>query len=88
MTPAFQQRCVHHPAREAAVRCPLCRNYFCRECVTEHADRLVCAACLARQRAPGQRPRARLWQWIGPALGALLALGFFSMLGWALSNLT
>lgn len=27
-------------------RCPECGRSFCRECVTEHAARLLCAACL------------------------------------------
>jgi len=42
------KRCLNHPTREAAARCPVCRNYFCRECVTEHAERTLCAVCLAR----------------------------------------
>ena len=55
MTPLFQQRCLHHLSREAACRCPVCRSYFCRECVTEHDDRLVCAGCLKKMHAPSER---------------------------------
>jgi hypothetical protein len=33
--------------REAAARCPGCKRYFCRECVTEHEGRVTCAECLA-----------------------------------------
>jgi hypothetical protein len=50
---AIQQRCWNHESREAVCRCPACGNSFCRECVTEHESRLLCAACLrslARER--------------------------------------
>ena len=40
------QRCFNHSAREAAARCPECGHCYCRECITEHDDRLICAACL------------------------------------------
>lgn len=42
------QRCFNHAVREAVARCPECRQFFCRECITEHDDRVVCASCLAR----------------------------------------
>ena len=42
------QRCFNHATREAVVRCPECSRYFCRECVTEHDDRMICTACLKR----------------------------------------
>ncbi len=42
------QKCFNHSRREAAARCPECGRYYCRECVTEHEDRVVCASCLAR----------------------------------------
>ena len=44
-----QQRCFQHSLREAVARCPECRRFYCRECVTEHEDRLLCAACLKKQ---------------------------------------
>ena len=44
---AIQQRCWNHEAREAVCRCPECGRSFCRECVTEHEARLLCASCLA-----------------------------------------
>lgn len=40
------RRCANHWQREAAARCPGCGRYFCRECITEHEDRILCAACL------------------------------------------
>ena len=55
-----EQRCRHHPAREAAARCPACGGFFCRECVTEHEGRILCAGCLARlARTPDEKPRRR-----------------------------
>lgn len=45
-------RCLNHGEREAAARCPQCRQFFCRECVTEHEGRVLCAGCLARLTAP------------------------------------
>ena len=40
-------RCFNHSGREAVARCTLCGRTFCRECITEHDARLVCATCLA-----------------------------------------
>jgi hypothetical protein len=87
MTQAIQQRCLHHHTREAAVRCPVCRNYFCRECVTEHDDRLVCAGCLHTMRAPTAEESRGVWRWIAPMAGLTVAWSFYAALGWALSNL-
>ena len=49
------KRCKNHPSREAAVCCPQCAQFFCRECVTEHDDRFLCSACL-KKLSPGQLP--------------------------------
>jgi len=42
------QRCFNHAGREAAARCPECGLFFCRECITEHDDRVICAACVKK----------------------------------------
>ncbi len=42
------QRCFNHESREAVARCPECGRFFCRECITEHEDRVLCASCLSR----------------------------------------
>ncbi len=55
-TPIIHQRCWNHEGREAVCRCPECRRSYCRECVTEHASRLLCASCL---RAMSQTDKAR-----------------------------
>ncbi len=52
------QRCLLHPPREAAARCPACRQFFCRECVTEHDGRVMCAVCL-RKLTSGQGEATR-----------------------------
>ena len=46
------QRCFNHALREAAARCPQCGQYYCRECITEHDDRIICAACLKKSAKP------------------------------------
>ena len=46
MEDLLHQRCINHLLREAAACCPQCQRYFCRECVTEHEDRVMCATCL------------------------------------------
>ena len=57
MIAGLQQRCWNHEGREAVCRCPECGRSFCRECVSEHQARLLCAACLARsvETAPRRR---------------------------------
>ncbi len=86
MSTLAQQRCLHHPHREAVCRCPNCANYFCRECVTEHDDRLVCAACLRRLSSPAPRQRAlgHAAGLISAFVGLVLAWLFFYYAGRAL----
>lgn len=84
MPEALQHFCHHHPAREAAARCPACRNFFCRECVTEHDDVVICTTCLRLQ--TGSRA-ARKWslafipRLAAAAAGLLVAFFFFYALG-------
>jgi len=59
--PAIQQlRCTRHKDREAAAKCISCGNFFCRECVTEHGGRMLCAKCLRIEAAP-KEDRKRSW---------------------------
>ena len=68
-----RERCRNHEHREAACRCPECRGYFCRECVTEHDGRLLCTNCLAALEHPAARRRGRgLLSAAGIALSLLL----------------
>ena len=73
MTPGIQQRCWNHESREAVCRCPSCLRSYCRECVTEHESRLLCAACLKSLAQP-PRPRRRLWRRLAPSALALAGI--------------
>ena len=42
------QKCYNHQHREAVALCPECKRFFCRECITEYDDRLLCAQCLEK----------------------------------------
>jgi hypothetical protein len=79
MLPLAQQHCLNHPAREAAAQCPQCRKFFCRECITEHDDRILCAVCL-RKLTQTTGPRRHPWRALGRAglgLGGWLTAVFF-----------
>jgi hypothetical protein len=73
--------CFLHPEREAAARCPACRRAFCRECVTEHEGRVLCAPCLSAAASPAAAPRRRLAGPLAAAAGLLAAWLFFFLLG-------
>jgi hypothetical protein len=84
------QRCFNHAGREAVARCPECGRCYCRECVTEHDERLICAACLKKL---VQKPRAagtpfeRLLRLAQCAFGILIAWFFFFLIGEGLLKL-
>src|SRR4051812_45708181 len=42
------QRCLQHATREAVARCPDCGHAFCRECIVEHEERVLCANCVKK----------------------------------------
>lgn len=82
------RRCLLHSHREAAVRCPVCREYFCRQCVTEHDNRFVCASCLRElvgKRTAPQRSLAWLMLPFRLSFGFLLAWVVFYVIGRLLS---
>lgn len=84
------KRCFNHALREAAARCPQCRRYFCRECVTEHAGRMTCAPCLralTRSRRTPRRIALGLLKCAVGLLGLFVAGLFFYYLGqWLLGK--
>lgn len=85
--PLHARRCVRHPAREAAARCPGCGEFFCRECVVEHGGKLLCAACVARATAKKERsgPRfAPVRQALGTAAAVAVLWLVFYLVGDAL----
>ena len=90
MNVILAQRCAHHQTREAVARCPGCQRFFCRECVSEHEDRVLCARCLTAALRVTTATRSR----IGPLLriagaltGLVLAWWFFDLLGRGLTAL-
>ena len=88
---AIEQRCWNHEAREAVCRCPECGRSFCRECVTEHQARLLCASCLlavARARPSRRAGMRRLLPAAMALAGILLAWTVFYSAGEALILLT
>jgi hypothetical protein len=84
----LNQRCFNHESREAAARCPACQRFYCRECVTEHEGRMMCANCVARLKAPqaGRRSSGALWS-IFSVGGVLLAWLIFYYLGMGLARI-
>ncbi len=81
---SLAQRCFNHAMRETVAQCTSCRNFFCRECISEHDDRMLCAACLVKlaQAAPEKRrrlvPVVRIAQL---ALSLLVGWFFFYLVG-------
>jgi hypothetical protein len=83
-------RCLFHPLREAAARCPHCGGTFCRECVTDEEGKLACPPCLrrmARPPAPKLSAARRFRQIVTGfiALASLMAL-FFGLLQWRVNT--
>jgi len=83
-------RCLFHPLREAAARCPHCGGTFCRECVTDEEGKLACPPCL-RQMARPPAPRASLMRRLRQVLAGLTALAalmalFFALLRWRMNT--
>ena len=86
---ALAQRCWNHEAREAVCRCPECGRSYCRECVTEHQARLLCAACLQKiERRDRSSRRSRSFPAALALAGILFAWLLFYGAGEALILLT
>ena len=79
MTTLSQQRCFLHATREAVARCPRCERFYCRECITEHDGRIICAACL--REISGAREETARSRFVAPVLqfagGMLLLVAAF-----------
>jgi hypothetical protein len=90
MRALIHQRCFNHSLREAAARCPECGHFYCRECITEHDDRVICAACLKKLVKP---PFTRRRGFVGVLrtlqclLGVFAAWFFFYLAGQALLSI-
>lgn len=84
-----RQRCWTHAQREAVSRCPSCRKFYCRECVTEHDGRLLCVQCLAAgTRGPSAHAGTR-WALLAAmaVLGVLVSFVAFYTAGYVLQQL-
>ncbi|HYR57364.1 MAG TPA: rhomboid family protein [Chthoniobacteraceae bacterium] len=78
MSAVASQRCFNHLTREAVARCPECRHFYCRECITEHDDRVICATCLKKLAAAARETRRARWNlWPVAQIGAGLFIAWF-----------
>lgn len=41
-------------------RCPECARYYCRECIVEHDNRVLCTHCVSKLLAPKTKKRRSL----------------------------
>lgn len=76
------QTCLNHSQREAVARCPSCRHHFCRECITEHDDQVICSACLRKRVQAGtgrRRSFGGMWSLLGFLTG--MACAWFAFYG-------
>jgi hypothetical protein len=84
MASLAEQHCLNHSMREAVAQCPECRHFFCRECIVEHDERVLCGTCL-RKLSATKTAAWRPWRALGDALltfaGILTALLFFYWIG-------
>ena len=80
MTKLHQRQCLNHAAREAVARCPECGQFYCRECIAEHEDRVICAACLRKLMRAAEKPRRAAGAWLarGTLFGGSLTLGWIA----------
>lgn len=79
-----RQRCFIHLEREAVARCPECSHFYCRECITEHDDRVICAACLRKLAAAEAKPkktRLNFWPVLQIGGGLFVSWMIFYLIG-------
>jgi len=84
MAALASQRCLNHSAREAIARCLECGSFFCRECITEHDERVICASCLkkvAHAAAKPVRRRLNAWPVLQGTGGLMIACFVFYTIG-------
>ncbi len=84
MSPLTAERCLLHPQREAAARCARCRQFFCRECATEHQGLILCGACLknvTESRDESSRALRAVASWSAAGGGVILTCLLFYLFG-------
>jgi hypothetical protein len=78
------QKCLLHVDREAVGRCPVCRHFFCRECLVEHEGLFVCNRCLVKITAAQGVPQHRFNGFLALAqslVGLIVAWLVFDWIG-------
>ncbi len=68
-------RCFNHGDREAVAQCLGCSRFYCRECVTAHGARVLCANCLgsaAVSAVPRRRVITAVWRGVQLVAGILV----------------
>ena len=70
-----RQRCLHHPERQAVARCPGCGSFHCRECITEHDGRVMCAGCLKQLLKPQETGKGKRGVWVKRATSIMAKAG-------------
>ncbi|MBG85306.1 MAG: rhomboid family protein [Verrucomicrobiales bacterium] len=84
MAELVAQRCHVHLNREAAARCPECRQFYCRECVTEHDDVVICTACLKSQTEISEEKKLQirgLFRFVSGVMGFVFCWVIFIWVG-------
>ena len=78
MAALHQTKCINHESREAVARCPSCKSFFCRECITEHDGRVICASCLQKlvseKETAQKKPKGKRLGAIGGIVKAAVSL--------------
>lgn len=68
--------------------CPGCGRYFCRECVTEHDSRVLCARCISQLDEGQARQKKTVFSTLLLFIGSVIILWFgFYYLGQLLLGL-
>jgi hypothetical protein len=73
-----QRQCLNHDTREAVARCPECGHFYCRECIAEHEDRVICASCLRKMLRVTEKKRSPMLAWLARSA----VFGFSLLIGW------
>lgn len=75
MSSLHRSRCFNHFDREAIARCPQCTRFYCRECITEHDNRVLCSECLKLLNQPATKKQRNFGVFFLP-LGFLVVFLF------------